>query len=241
MASLAEVPTPEIIQAPVTPMHLIERAAAAGASIEQMQQLFELKLRVEADEARKAFNQAMAQFKKNPPRINKNVSKKAGNIDLHYASLDNVVDTITPALSAVGIRHEWKIKQDNALIAVTCILSHTDGHREETTISAIADTSGSKNSIQAIASTVTYLQRYTLLSATGMAAAGTDTDGSLPKSQGMPEQELLAALDAIANAAHVTELHTIFTAHYKAAKAAGDEEAVAQFVAAKNKRKEELQ
>ena len=239
MASLAEIPKQELIQAPVTPMHLIERAAAAGASIEQMQQLFELKLRVEADEARKAFNQAMAQFKKNPPRINKNVQKKAGNIDLHYASLDNVVDTITPALSSVGIRHEWKVKQDNALIAVTCILSHTDGHREETTISAVADTSGSKNSIQAIASTVTYLQRYTLLAATGMAAAGTDSDGTLPKS-GMPEQELLAALVDIQNAAHITELHNIYSVHYKAARALGDQDAMSQLLAAKDARKQEL-
>jgi hypothetical protein len=238
MNSLVDEPRQEL--APVTPMELIQRASAAGASIEQMQQLFELKLRVEADEARKAFNQAMANFKKSPPRINKNMNKKAGNIELHYASLDNVVDTITPALSAVGIRHEWKVKQDNALIAVTCILSHTDGHREETTISAVADTSGSKNSIQAIASTVTYLQRYTLLAATGMAAAGTDSDGTLPKTQGMPEHELVAALDAIAGAAHITELHSIYAAHYKAARTLGDQDAMDRLLAAKDKRKEGL-
>lgn len=237
MASLAEIPKNEIVVAPVTPMDLIQRAASQGASIEQMQQLFELKLRVEADEARKAFNMAMAKFKLDPPQINKNVKKKAGSIDLHYASLDNVVDTICPALSAVGIRHRWETKQDQALISVSCILSHDLGHCEVTTLAAVADSSGSKNSIQAIASTVTYLERYTLLAATGMAAVGTDTDGSLPSKPGMPEPELLAAIADIQNAAHVTELHNIFTAHYKAARAIGDQGAMNQLLAAKDARK----
>lgn len=42
---------------------------------------------------------------------------------------------------------------------------------------ASPDNSGSKNAIQAVGSTVTYLQRYTLLAATGLAAAGQDDDG----------------------------------------------------------------
>ena len=44
-------------------------------------------------------------------------------------------------------------------------------------LSAPPDSSGSKNSIQAIASTLTYLQRYTLLSITGLAASEADDDG----------------------------------------------------------------
>ena len=46
------------------------------------------------------------------------------------------------------------------------------------TLSASADNSGSKNSIQAIGSTVTYLQRYTLLAITGLATEDMDDDGS---------------------------------------------------------------
>jgi hypothetical protein len=42
------------------------------------------------------------------------------------------------------------------------------GHSELTKMTAPSDTSGQKNSIQAIASTITYLQRYTLLAATGL-------------------------------------------------------------------------
>mgnify|MGYP000541184124 FL=1 len=59
---------------------------------------------------------------------------------------------------------------------VTCILSHRDGHSEESSLSGPADASGSKNAIQAIGSTLTYLQRYTLVQALGL-AAGDDDDG----------------------------------------------------------------
>ena len=59
---------------------------------------------------------------------------------------------------------------------MTCILSHRDGHSEETTLSAGRDDSGNKNSIQAVGSTVTFLQRYTLKAALGLAAAE-DDDG----------------------------------------------------------------
>ena len=44
-------------------------------------------------------------------------------------------------------------------------------------MSASADTSGSKNSIQAIGSTVSYLERYTLYAILGLASADQDDDG----------------------------------------------------------------
>jgi hypothetical protein len=225
----------------VTPMALIQRAAAQGASVEMMAQLFDLKLRVEADEARKAFNASMAQFKADPPRINKNISKKAGSIDLHYASIDNVVETITPALSKVGVRHRWETKQDGGTVSVTCILSHDMGHSESTTLVGPADSSGSKNAIQAIGSTVTYLQRYTLLAATGLAASGTDDDGGKGSKEGMPESELVTHLDNIRASANETELKKTYSTGYKrAAETFGDKSAIADIIKAKNQRQKDL-
>ena len=54
---------------------------------------------------------------------------------------------------------------------MTCVLSHRDGHFEETTLTAGRDDSGKKNAIQQVGSTITYLQRYTLKAALGLAAA----------------------------------------------------------------------
>src|SRR5262249_50835070 len=70
----------------------------------------------------------------------------------------------------------FRPSQDDGRIKVACILAHVDGHREESTLSSSADVSGNKNSIQAVGSAVTYLQRYTLKMALGLAAA-VDDDG----------------------------------------------------------------
>lgn len=236
---LATVPPQQI--SPVSPMTLIERASAAGASIEQMAQLFELKLRVEADEARKAFNDAMARFKAHPPTIAKN--KHVKHNDFWHATLDECVDKITPALAAVGIRHRWNIDQSKSpQITVTCILSHSLGYSEETPLTGSADTSGSKNAIQAIGSAVTYLQRYTLLSATGLAAGGTDNDAKEagPAKPTYGEAELINVLDRIEAARDLKELRQAYDPAMRHAQSISDQSAMNDLISAKDRKKAQL-
>lgn len=208
-------------QAVVTPMELIARASSQGASVEVLQQLFELKLRVEADEARKAFNAAMSEFKAHPPRINKNRDVSFGNTNYSHATLDNVVDKVTAALSKVGISHKWDTEQRDGKIIVTCVLTHSMGHSERTPLEATPDTSGSKNAIQAIGSAVTYLQRYTLLAATGLAVAGSDNDGK-SEVQAMDEKDYITHLDNIQNSGNLEELKRLFKAAFIAAEKSKD-------------------
>jgi hypothetical protein len=59
-----------------------------------------------------------------------------------------------------------------------CIVEHRDGHSEDTSLTAQPDNSGKKNSIQAIGSTITYLQRYLLKLALGIAASKDDDANS---------------------------------------------------------------
>ena len=82
------------------------------------------------------------------------------------------------ALTKHDLSFRWETDNGTeGLIRVTCVLTHEMGHSERTMLQATPDTSGKKNPIQAIGSTVTYLQRYTLLAATGMAVQGQDDDG----------------------------------------------------------------
>lgn len=229
----------EKVQETITPMSLLQMAAAKGATIEQMAQLFELKLRVEADEARKAYNAAMAEFKAHPPRISKNRHVKFGNTEYDHATLDEVCDKVTAALSKVGLSHTWNTEQREGKIIVTCVLTHSMGHSERTALEASADTSGSKNSIQAICSAVTYLKRYTLLAATGLAVAGADNDGAGP-SREMNEQAYIEHLENIRNAGTLPELKRLFAAAYKAAQEAGDTTARDTFIKAKEAQKASL-
>ena len=166
---------------PVTPMQMIAVAVQQGADVERMAQLFDLQLRWEQNEARKAYTQAMATFKKNPPQVEKGRQVSFGNTKYKHATLDDAAAIIGDALSAVGISAAWQTEQDEkGLVSVTCILTHVQGHSERVTLKAMPDTSGSKNAIQAVGSVVTYLQRYTLFAATGVAPKGVDTDGKEP-------------------------------------------------------------
>ncbi|HDZ36993.1 MAG TPA: hypothetical protein ENH62_01680, partial [Marinobacter sp.] len=96
-----------------------------------------------------------------------------------YASLGNVTDVIGTELSKFGLSAKWLTAQkDTGWPEVTCVITHVQGHSESTGLSAPPDESGSKNPIQKIISTVTYLERATLLALTGLATYDQDDDGN---------------------------------------------------------------
>src|SRR6202043_3736939 len=63
------------------------------------------------------------------------------------------------------------------LIVVTGVLSHRDGHAEETTMLLPADISGGKNPLQAIGSSTSYGKRYTAGALLNITSRGEDDDG----------------------------------------------------------------
>lgn len=153
-----------------------------GMDVSKLKELLDVQERWEAIEAKKAYTQAMAAFKENPPEILKDkkvhYETSKGSTDYKHATLHNVTSKINSELSKHGLTASWLTSQDNGFIKVTCKITHIMGHSEETCLSAPPDNTGSKNAIQAIASTVTYLERYTLLALTGLATADQDDDGA---------------------------------------------------------------
>ena len=178
--------------APITPAQMLQMAVAQGADLDRLQKLMDLQERWEANQARKAFAEAMAAFHAEPPQLIKNKhvryqNSKGGTTEYDHATHDQVTDKIAAALVKHGLSHRWTVEQpDGNTVRVTCTLTHVLGHSESVSMSSAPDASGGKNSIQAVASASTYLQRYTLLAATGMSSselAAVDTDGHV-------EQEL---------------------------------------------------
>lgn len=168
---------PEPIEANA-PMQMLRDAIAQNVDTDRLKALMDLQDRWEANEARKAFTSAMAAFKADPPTILK--SKRVdipGGAKFAHATLADVCDGVCASLGKYGLSHKWETKQDGSAITVTCIITHVKGHTERTVLTAQPDDSGKKNSIQQIASTVTYLERYTLMAATGLAAKDMDDDG----------------------------------------------------------------
>ena len=80
-------------------------------------------------------------------------------------------------MAASGFALSFKCRRTDNEIIVTGILSHRDGHSEETELSLPSDTSGSKNAVQAVGSSTSYGKRYTASSLLNLTTVGADDDG----------------------------------------------------------------
>lgn len=203
----AQVTEPVVLQPPVqstalvsrTPADLVAIAVQQGADMAKLEKLMDLQERWEKNEARKAFTAAMAAFKANPPVVFKDkqvrfVTRDGDTTEYKHATLADVVSAVCVGLAQHGLSHRWDVKQEQGTIAVTCIVTHELGHSESVTMTSVPDQSGKKNAVQQVASTVTYLQRYTLQAVTGIATQDRheDDDG---RSAGQQEDD--AATEAL--------------------------------------------
>ena len=170
----------------ISPMQQMLQAKEMGLTIDEMKEMMVLQKEYEANEAKKAFNLALADFKSETIEIVKDRTVSYNDTTYSHASLGNIVKIATPYMSKHGMTHRWITEQGDGGIKVTCVLSHRLGHSESTTLFSIPDASGGKNAIQAVASTITYLERYTFLAITGLAVEEQDDDGN---SSGQPTQQ----------------------------------------------------
>jgi len=158
-----------------TPAKLLEMAVSQNADIDKLEKLMQLQERWDANESKKAFVAAISAFRNTVPSIQK--TRKTNNSA--YAGLAESIAAIQPSMSANGLSHSWRTSQSDNKITVTCCVTHILGHSECTGLEAPPDTGPGRNSIQAVASTVTYLERYTLYAILGLASTDQDTDGNL--------------------------------------------------------------
>lgn len=174
---IAVEPKSEMVAQPK--QSLMEMALNSGADIAVIERLVALKEKEDDRIAERDFIGAMAYFKKQCPIIKK--LKKGHNCK--FAGLDDIAEQIKDVLFEAGLTYRFEQEQSDKEIVVRCIVSHKSGHSESSEMRSIADTSGSKNAVQAIGSTFTYLRRYTLTGALGIATADDDIDGRLPEKE----------------------------------------------------------
>lgn len=189
-----ETPAPP---ATVTPLDMLNAAVSRGADVAVMERLMALHERWEASQARKAFDAAIAQAKGEIPAIVRNrtvdFTSPKGRTNYRHEDFAEVARVVNPILDRHGLTYRFRSSQEGTRLRVTCILSHRDGHSEETSLEATEDHSGNKNSIQAIGSSATYLQRYTLKLALGLATTN-DDDGRAASDIGFVTDEQADAI-----------------------------------------------
>jgi hypothetical protein len=242
--SQALVPAPVVLPDGSTPPELLRIALLQNADPGKITQLMDLRDRWLRDEAKKAYVVAMNAFKANPPLIIKNeIAKFEGKngeiIEWEYSTLDHIHDAVLSELSRHGISHRWITEQPKPeTVRVTCVLTHKFGHSEQTTLEGPVDHSGSKNAIQAIGSSAKYLERYTLMAATGLADKSPDTDAlTSSPTQGNTDSRTKDFLRCIQKAANREQLTEAFTAAYRSTSDKITREA---YISAKDARIKEL-
>lgn len=151
------------------PDRLLEMAIANGADMNQLEKLLDLKERYDNEQARRSFSAALSEFKKNPPKIINDLINKQYNSS--YASIGAVVIEVTKELAKFGFSTRWDYPESDGNIKVTCIITHSMGHSESVTASGPPDKSGSKNPLQEIKSTRTYLKIETFEAVTGLVSS----------------------------------------------------------------------
>jgi hypothetical protein len=167
----------------LNPMAMIAQALDRGATPELIDKLFDWQDRLEKKSAIRDFDAAFAAAKGKFPKIVKdaNVAFKAKNggadTDYWHETLAGIAEAVNGPLAEHGLAYSWEPKQlDGGRIEVTCILSHIGGHSRRASLAGSPDASGNKNNLQAVASTVSYLERYTLKAILGIASSY-DDDG----------------------------------------------------------------
>ena len=165
-----------------TPSSMVELAITKGYEPAFIEKMMDLQERNDARIAKQEYNKAMAKFKANPPKVWRDMQVKyeVGQklTEWSHADLGVASEAINKGLAEHGLNSTWRLLPlEGNKTRVTCIIAHELGHSEETYLEAAPDATGSKNAIQAVGSTVFYLERYTLFAMTGLAPVRMDDDG----------------------------------------------------------------
>jgi hypothetical protein len=213
MSNLQKVEAQQMVQADnVSPMFaMIERAARdPQTDMDKFERLMQMKERADALVSRGAFDAAMADLQPDLPAIGeRGKAIVQGQVRYTFALWEDINAAIKPVLMRHGFALTFRTDFSNG-ITVTGVLSHRAGHREETSITLPADASGSKNAVQAVASTVSYGKRYTAGALLNLTSHGEDDDAYASTAPEQNQQEL----DWIACGEGLSDM-----AEYKAKKA----------------------
>jgi hypothetical protein len=232
---------------------MIERLVVdPSADLDKLERMLAMKERIDAQNAQRAFASALSMARAEIPPIIKDAtvdykSKDGKRTHYQHETLAGIAKVIDPILTRYGLSYRFRTGQGNDGVSVTCIIQHSDGYAEETSLSGSPDTSGSKNGFQAVGSAVTYLQRYTLKAALGLSAeVDDDAQGAQQRQDAVPSFNARAAADRIITklrrAASMDDLATAWReeAETLADIKEADARAYASVEAEKNARKADL-
>jgi hypothetical protein len=164
------------------PMEMLGAAIDRGMSVADLGPLMDLVERHEANQARKAFAAAMAEFQAACPIIKKTGvaevrTKSGGKWTYPYPKFNEIMRTIQPHLNAAGLSVRFNTETEGAVITSACTVTHVGGHSEVSYFAAPVDEQMRVNDTQKMGSANSYAKRYNVGNALNLAFED-DDDGA---------------------------------------------------------------
>ncbi|WP_273719160.1 MULTISPECIES: ERF family protein [Bartonella] len=186
--NLTEVNKTNDCEVKSTAMELIlERALENDVDLDRLKSLLELREKEIERQERQNFVRDLSAIQMEYKDIEQNA------LNTHtkslYTTLDKYIDAIKEPLSKYHFALFSRIKEQSSnSITVEMTLKHISGNEISTQGTFPFDTTGSKNNVQAVGSTISYARRYLLGMLLNVARKEDDTDGITLIAGVTPEQ-----------------------------------------------------
>ena len=173
--------------AQTNPLSIIRQVASdPNCDVEKLERLMALQERWEANEARRAFGEALAKFQSKVPIIQKNRTAQGAKMSFNYAGLDDIMVAIRPLLAECGLSISFSSDQTSeGNLHITVTLQHGT-HCENREFTCPIPTEMRVNQTQKMGAALSYARRYALCGALNIIVSDEDLE---PPPSDAPEQD----------------------------------------------------
>ena len=182
-------------------VNMIERLVMMpDIPLDRLQQMLDMKERMDAKTAEMAFAAAFAKMQAALPVIAERgkIKNKDGEVQSTYPLWEDVNAALRAPLADNGLSMSFDRRKDDGKVVMGCIVTHEMGHSRRAEIDLPVDTSGSKNAVQGEGSTVSYGQRYSSKMLINWISEGSeDDDGAKAGAARIDADQFIALRDLL--------------------------------------------
>lgn len=193
---------------------LLTQAVEKGLPVETLEKLLAMRKELNAEMAKKAYDNSMADFQGECPIIvkTKEVKNRMGILMYKYAPIETIVDQVKELLQKYGFSYSTRVVTEGDRVKATVIVKHFGGHTEEYEMEVpLGNKTDIMSNSQVVASATTFAKRYAFCNAFGIMTGDEDKEEKLKENEKIKtDVELKPFEDKIRACKNVGELMTVW-------------------------------
>jgi hypothetical protein len=165
----------------ISPERLISQAIEKGASIETLERIMDIRKQINAENAKREFDEAMSKFQSICPIIKKTkvvMNKDKTTERYRYAPLDSIISQVRKPIADCGFSYKIEAEFIPGAVRAITKVTHCMGHTEDSKFESPIDNDEYKSAPQHVASALTFSKRYSFCDAFGIMTGDDDNDAS---------------------------------------------------------------